>query len=91
MRNPGGYGIITDRLDGKITEERDTFTCGHCQFVVEVKPFQDPASLGGLCKICMKLICPPCYGKDRCRPWEKALEKSESRDRFLRSAGLYEH
>lgn len=86
MRNPGGYAVWTE-ADGGIVE-RDSFTCRHCQFVVFVPPRTDPANLGGLCKQCMGLICPKCVAQGTCTPFEKALEKMEAKDRFLRSAGL---
>lgn len=71
--------------------ECDTFTCGHlspgCMGVVHVFPKMDPADIGGLCKQCMKLICPNCVDKG-CYPLEKALEQSEAKDRALRSYGM---
>lgn len=81
MLRPGGY--LVGRGDGPAIEH-DTFTCGHCCKVVFVKPKCDPADLGGLCKQCMKLVCPDCVGKG-CDPLEKKLERAEARDRFLRS------
>jgi len=85
MRNPGGYATLSEP-DG--VKESDTFTCNHCQYIVHVKPLIAPEEFGGLCKFCMKLICPKCVGKGSCTPWEKKMEKWEARDRFLRSAGL---
>ncbi len=82
MRRPQGYGIET--RDGKVIGEEDSFTCGHCNTIVFVKPRQDPADMGGLCKLCMRLTCPVCAGKASCDPFEKKLERMESRDRFLR-------
>lgn len=85
-----GYGFAVGP-PGTVLEH-DTYTCGHCQRLVTVTPFQDPASIGGLCKICMSLICPGCVGRgargEPCTPWEKKMERMEARDRFLRSAGL---
>ena len=52
-----GYAIITEP---ERVIERDTFTCGHCGQVVFVKPGADPATLGGWCGGCTKLICPTC-------------------------------
>lgn len=82
MRKPGGYATWSGPNN---TKERDTFTCGHCNTIVIVKPKADPADMGGLCKQCMKLICPSCNNKNKCTPFEKKLEQLESRDRFLRS------
>jgi hypothetical protein len=70
------------------TEYEDFFVCFHCQYTTFVQPKEDPANLGGLCKICMKLICAKCVAKNTCTPWEKRMEKMEARQRFLNSAGL---
>lgn len=70
--------------------ECDTFTCGHAgpdhigNEIVYVMPRADPANIGGLCKQCMKLICPRCLGKG-CTPLEKSLEKWEARERARQS------
>ena len=66
----------------------DTFTCGHCQFLVHVPPKADAADLGGLCKQCMRLVCPKCLDKHTCTPWELAIEAMEARQDALRSYGL---
>ncbi len=95
MRKPGGWLSISapDKrsqrviLNGTVVsdeKEADTFSCGHCQRVVVVKPMQDPADVGGLCKCCMTLICPQCYGLGACTPIEKKIEQQEDRGRFLR-------
>lgn len=65
------------------TTELPTFTCGHCQNVRRVQPMCDPADLGGLCKICMRVVCEFCVGKG-CDPFEKKLERQEARGRALR-------
>lgn len=85
MRNAGGVGVLVDPDAGTI--ERDTFTCFHCQRVVFVKPKADPADMGGLCKVCMKLICPGCVGKT-CLPFEKSIEKAEAKAAARRSYGF---
>ena len=101
MRNPGGYGYLvspdpTDVVfDSARRRERvsagtfevDTFTCFHCCRVTHVRPKMDPADMGGLCKVCMKLICNHCVGKG-CDPFEKKLKRSEERDRIRRSYGF---
>ena len=86
MRKPQGYAVLYDG-DGAIAE-RDTFTCGHCNCVVHVKPQADPADVGGLCKCCMTLICPRCVQTGVCDPLEKKLERQEARYHALRSYGL---
>jgi hypothetical protein len=102
VRRPGGYASVVNgggtqvKIDRLSCEEIpkyadlwecDTFTCFHCNRVIHVLPKMDPANLGGLCKICMKLICPWCLGKG-CTPWEKKMEMAEARSRLLASMGL---
>ena len=93
MRKPQGYSTLVE--PGASTVEADSYTCGHCQRIVTVKPLCPPEELGGLCKVCMTLICDLCYrdcmkyGKP-CNTWEARMEVMESKDRFLRSAGLIE-
>ena len=70
----GPYGEIT---------ELPTFTCGHCQNVRRVQPMCDPADLGGLCKICMQVVCEQCVGLG-CDPFEKKLERQEAQGRARR-------
>lgn len=99
---PGGYAVITspepaklrlDSRDAKCEEvsegntELDSFTCFHCSRVVHVKARQAPELLGGLCKICMKLICMHCVDKG-CDPFEKKLERWEAKEIARRSYGL---
>jgi len=86
MRNPGGYGVAFG--DGKILSEADSFTCFHCNSVVFVKPKCDPTDLGGLCKCCMKMICPKCVDKGICDVFEKKLERAEAAYHARRSYGL---
>lgn len=85
MLKPQGYATLTDPDTG--VEERDTFTCYHCNCVKHVKPKMDPTDLGGLCKVCMKLICPDCVGKS-CVPFMKKLERMEARYHARRSYGI---
>lgn len=83
MRNPGGY-FVSVGPDGNVTEY-DSFTCGHCQKVIFVRPKCDPTELGGLCRQCMKMICPRCVEQGTCTPWEKQMEIAEAKDRALKS------
>lgn len=84
MRNPGGYATIT-HPDHPI-KEADTFTCGHCNALRHVRAKQDPASIGGLCKVCMALICERCVD-GRCDPFVEKIERWEARNEALRSYG----
>lgn len=80
MFRPGGYGFCFDPDGTK--QEHDTFTCFHCQFVVMVPPKCNPDDLGGMCRICMNMICPRCVNKGVCTPFEKKLEQAEAKRRF---------
>ncbi len=84
MRRPQGYAVLSapERI-----VECDTFTCGHCQHIIHIPPRSNPEDLGGLCKVCMRLICPACLPKG-CMPFEEKLKKMEARGRALRSYGL---
>ncbi len=85
MRNPGGVGVITDPQAGQPFQECDSFTCFHCQYVVWVRPLANPSDTGGLCKMCMKLICPKCVGRGVCVTWEQMMEMQEAKGRTYRS------
>ncbi len=85
MRNPGGVGTIMDPDVDQPVQECDSFTCGHCQYVVWVRPTANPADVGGLCKQCMALICPGCVGRMVCVTWEQMLEMQEAKGRTFRS------
>ena len=99
MRNPHGYATVVGDLDRDaptlveggirhVEAEIDTYTCGHCNRVMHVKPRCDPADLGGLCKKCMELVCPRCYGKGTCTPWEQEMLRREASYEALRSYGM---
>lgn len=68
-----GYATLTGPMG---VREADTFTCAHCNTIRHVKPFCDPADLGGLCKTCMGVICETCVGKG-CDPLMKKIERAE--------------
>ena len=78
---PGGHIEVSGPGPG--AGASDCYTCFHCQQIVEVQAKQDPASIGGLCYVCMRLICPSCVGNG-CHPFEKKLEAWEARERMLR-------
>lgn len=101
MYRPQGYAIVLD--PDQPTVERDTITCGHCQRIVFVKPGTGATiyliltreSLGtyrevpgAFCRVCMRAVCLSCHRAGHCTPWERMLEESEARDRFLRAAGI---
>lgn len=84
MLRTGGYATLTS---DRGVEERDTFTCHHCNRVKHVKPKERPEDIGGLCKVCMKLICSHCVGKT-CVPFMERLNRMEARYRARRSYGI---
>ena len=80
-RYQGGEGeIIGDQV-----ERHSTFTCGHCNCVKIMKYKARPEDMGGLCKICMKLICSKCVETGMCDPFEEKLKRAEARGIALRS------
>lgn len=83
MRRPGGYAHWFNGDLGVKDHERDTFTCHHCNRVVFVEPFQDPAAAGGWCLGCAKLICATCADTGHCTPFEQQIEQQEARERRL--------
>ena len=95
MRKPQGQAtLIGPKHVGEVPvgpkalideDECDTFTCGHCQFIMHVPVKCNPEDLGGLCKCCMQLICPKCVNKGTCTPWEQMIENMERKQDALRS------
>lgn len=96
---PQGFAEVTTPDGGRITldgyqcdEARigvnryDTTTCFHCNRITHIKSKMDPAEMGGMCKICMKLICKFCLDGG-CTPFEAKLEAMEKRDIARRSYG----
>lgn len=92
MRRPQGLATVYDPGSDVPIREVETFTCRHCQRVVEVEPRADPASMGGICSGCGKLICPGCVDRRQaganCVPWEEAMRRMMARQDALRSYGL---
>lgn len=85
MRRPQGYAIRSE--PGKPDDERDTITCAHCQRLVFVRAKEDPSSLGGFCRLCMRHLCAPCADEGSCTPFEKKLEQMEASARLRRAVG----
>ncbi len=90
MRNPQGYAHWFNGDIGVSDVERDTMSCFHCNVITFLDPFISPEDMGGMCKICMKLICKVCVDLGVCDPLENKLERQEANYRFLKSAGLLE-
>ena len=97
---PQGYASITSPDPGRANldgfqavevgagnNEYDTTVCNHCNALTHVRARMRPEDIGGLCKVCMGLICPKCVGEP-CVPFLKRLDEAERRDRVRRSYGL---
>ena len=90
---------ITHRKAGQVTIvgprqnfEADTATCYHCNRCWVVRSTDRnsksmEADPGGFCRLCMKMICPTCTGKE-CVPFEKKLQLYESRKDLFKKMGL---
>lgn len=98
---PQGYARIENPTPSKVnldglqcveaqegTLEFDTMSCGHCNRIIHVRARQRPEDIGGLCKHCMRCICPQCVDRGNCDPLEKKLARWEDRERTLRSYGV---
>ena len=77
MRKAGWYSYSLDPAEAR-PREREGFGCKHCGKLVAVKPFCDPAELGGTCPHGCGLICPACIDKP-CTPLEMRLGRVEAR------------
>lgn len=86
MFRPGGYAFSFDA--GGVRQEADTFTCFHCNTIVIVKPKCNPSDLGGMCRVCEKMICPACVDLGQCDPLEEKLKRAEQSYQARRSYGL---
>lgn len=82
----GGYLRITSPNGGK-DHERDTFTCRHCNKIVEVKPMCRPEDMGRICGGCDGILCKRCSMKEGCSHIEKRLKTWEDRDNWRRNIG----
>jgi hypothetical protein len=78
--------VLVSDVHGQ-TETR-TFTCVHCNAIVEVPHKAPPDKCGGFCGRCFAPICTTCAMKGRCTPFERRIEQAEARDRSLRSMGI---
>lgn len=71
-----GYSSGTDG-NGRL-HECDTFTCRHCQKIVDVPAFGRPEDVGGLCYTCMGCICPACVDRATCDPIDEKIKRAEA-------------
>jgi hypothetical protein len=84
-----GYSILVDPDEGTVEWSRTT--CGHCNRVIRIPGGKSIQDVAGWCWVEQKAICLSC--KERavrlgCEPFQKKLEESERRQRFLTSAGI---
>lgn len=80
------------RGDGSV-RRGETYTCAHCNGVVEYKDNMGKNDPLVFCQFEHKPICPKCVKRaaktaSGCEVFEKKLEQIESRDKMLRSAGI---
>ena len=80
MPVPEGYLLVmgAGTYGEGIHTERATYHCCHCQRMVIVEP--GSGEKRGFCFKCMEPNCGRKKCVTRCVPWEKALEKMESRN-----------
>ena len=76
IKGLSGYATLSGPFG--MTKEADTFTCGHCQTVVHVRPKTPLEDMGGRCSMCDTLICPQCVKTGCCDPFEKKLKRMEA-------------
>jgi hypothetical protein len=69
-------------------EEYETFTCGHGGEIVKVPHKAPPEQLGGICKVCMSMVCAKCLETGKCDPLEEKMKRIEDRARFFRQVGV---
>ena len=75
-------------MPGEREQVTEAFACSHCGRPTKVKPFCDPADVGGLCRKCSGLMCPTCAAKGECDTLEMKLRRQEARGEALRSYGF---
>lgn len=81
------FGYLIEQGPEGILQEYDVATCAHCQFQMMIKPSTDGKIIVRVdppCWGCKKHICQQCKEKGGCDPWEKQMERQESRARMLK-------
>jgi len=84
-----GFMVITDPSARQFTCEIETFTCCHCQQIVDRMPGvvitsdapDGRRAVGAWCTCCDAPMCLRCVGKG-CRPIERWLERMETRRNY---------
>ncbi len=85
---PRSWTITTE--PGKPDEECDAYTCAHHNGIVLAPKHPKPGDdMDGYCPMCHANICGPCadeMGRTlKCIPFEKRLDKMESKERAVAS------
>ena len=80
-------GAILISEPGKPQVEIQTFTCCHCNGIVMVEHKAGAHGSGGFCGQCFAPTCLRCAQNGRCTPFERKLERMESRARLLDAVG----
>lgn len=79
-------GYATVHIDGQLVEEEDTFTCGHCNGIVPIKPGQTDTDS---CRACDSHICQRCahilVKTMKCVTVDARLEAAEREARLRRN------
>ena len=89
LRKPNGL-TWEFHPEGKIIEG-ETVACGHCTTMEHVHKNSEKEDIGwGVCYVCYRIVCGPCYAKGKCEPWEEYLAKKEAQYESRRSMGLIE-
>ncbi len=87
------FGYFIEQGPGGVMQEYDTATCGHCQKVMALPPARNGSMIvrvSSPCHGCDKFICGACAARGVCEPWEKQMERMETRARFLNAVGVEE-
>lgn len=80
---PKKAGLATIVGPGGLTKKFDTCTCIHCNKVwVTFSTEKGIGNPGGWCRMCMRMICPNCAGKE-CEPFMRKLEKMERKSNMV--------
>jgi hypothetical protein len=83
MPSAKGLGYITTTDAFGTTSVVEALTCAHCQNIF-VKP--KPGEPSGFCTMCFAPVCLRCGQNElKCDPFERKLERIESRARLLQS------
>ena len=81
-----GYSRYVDE-HGRL-HENDTFTCRHCQRLVDKAAFTRVEDIAGVCAHCNAPICPVCIKRGQCDPFEEKMKRIEASYHARRSYGL---